>query len=151
VAFRHAIADVRRWEAKHGRKIQVILAPQTGEFPVLREAFLAMLRDRLDSLPAGGATDVEVVVIEFFAENTDTLFSHAMFNFEGFPGFDRYQRTDYPDWTVPYTREFVVEGTRVIYNGVPVGRYNAPIVEAHFQAMDSILRRAAAPGRSARQ
>jgi protoheme ferro-lyase len=226
-SFRHAIDDVRRWEARHGRKVQVILAPQLGDFAVLREAFLAMLRDRLDTLPPGDDTDVKVVVsvhgmpwdfvpheawlelappyrdgmladvratlarydfgrtevalsqdhfadpannpdgrylstnqafwegirarydyvinlpIEFFAENTDTLFSHAMFNFEGFPGFDRYQRIDYPDWTVPYTREFDVQGTRVIYNGVPVGRYNAPIVEAHFQSMDSILRRAA--------
>ena len=224
-SFRHAIADVRAWEAKHGRKVHVILAPQLGDFAVLREAYLAMLRDRLDTLPPGDATDVKVVVsvhgmpwdfvpleawlelappyrdamlkdveavlarydfgrtevvlsqdhfadpvnnpqgrylstnkafwdgirarydyvvnlpIEFFAENTDTLFSHAMFNFEGFPGFDRYERIDHPDWTVPYTREFVVEGTRVIYNGLPVGRYNAPIVEAHFQAMDSVLGR----------
>ena len=227
-SFRHAIADVRAWEAKHGRRIHVILAPQLGDFAVLRDAYLAMLRDRLDTLPAGDATDVKVVVsvhgmpwdfvpleawlelappyrdamlkdvakllsrydfgrtevvlsqdhfadpvnnpqgrylstnkafwegirarydyvinlpIEFFAENTDTLFSHAMFNFEGFPGFDRYERIDYPDWTVPYTREFVVQGTRVIYNGLPVGRYNAPIVEAHFQAMDSVLRRSGA-------
>ncbi|MCP5339487.1 MAG: ferrochelatase [Steroidobacteraceae bacterium] len=224
--FRHAIADVRRWEARHGRKVKVILAPQLGDFAELREAFLAMLRDRLDTLPAGKETDVKIVVsmhgmpwdsvpheawlelappyrdgmladvravlagydfgrtevvlsqdhfadpinnpkgrylstnqafwdgirarydyvinlpIEFFAENTDTMFSHAMFNFEGFPGFDRYERIDYSDWTVPYTREFLVEGTRVIYNGVPVGRYNAPIVEAHFRSMDSILQRA---------
>lgn len=227
-SFRHAIDDVRRWEARHGRKVQVILAPQLGDFPVLREAYLAMLRDRLESLPKGPDVDVEVVVsvhgmpwdfvpleawlqlappyrdamlaevratlarygfgrtavvlsqdhfadkvnnpdghylstnkafwdaiharfdyvinlpIEFFAENTDTLFSHAMFNFEGFPGFDRYQRIDHPDWTVPYTREFQVEGTRVIYNGLPVGRYNAPIVAAHYESVDSILARAPA-------
>lgn len=72
------------------------------------------------------------------------MFSHAMFNFEGFPGFDRYQPVDYPDWSVPYTREFLVQGTHVIYNGVPVGD-NAPIIEAHFEAMGSILRRAASP------
>jgi hypothetical protein len=223
--FRHAIDDVHHWEQQHGRRIKVILAPQLGEFPVVRQSFLEMLKDRLDALPHGRDVDVKVVVsvhgmpwdfvpkeawielapvyrdamvtdvkkmlagyefgrtevalaqdhfadpinnpkghylstnkafwdgihakydyivnlpIEFFAENTDTMFSHAMFNFDGFPGFDRYQPVDYPDWTVPYTREFLIQGTHVIYNGVPVGRYNAPIIEAHFEAMDSILAR----------
>jgi hypothetical protein len=207
----------------HGRRVKVIFTPQLGEFPVLRQSFLTMLRERLDRLPRGSDVDVKLVVsvhgmpwdfvpheawlelapayrdgmlrdaaallagydfdrkqvvlaqdhfadpvnnpkgnylstnrafwdgirekfdyvinlpIEFFAENSDTMFSHAMFNFEGFPGFDRYQTIDYPDWTVPYTREFVVQGTRIVYNGVPVGRYNAPIVEAHFQAIESVL------------
>ncbi|MFO1427930.1 MAG: ferrochelatase [Steroidobacteraceae bacterium] len=232
--FRHAIEDVHRWEERHGRKVKVILAPQLGEFPVVRQAFLQMLRERLDALPKGGDVDVKVVVsvhgmpwdfvpkeawielapvyrdamvkdvtamlagydfgrkevalaqdhfadpvnnpkghylstnkafwdgihakfdyivnlpIEFYAENTDTMFSHAMFNFEGFPGFDRYQPIDYSDWSVPYTREFVVEGTHVIYNGVPVGRFNAPIIEAHYEAMDSILSRAHGPAVAAR-
>lgn len=77
------------------------------------------------------------IPIEFFAENTDTLFSHAMFNFEDIPGFDRYQQVDYPDWSVPYTREYVVDGTHLIYNGVPVGAYNQPIIAAFVQALDT--------------
>lgn len=79
------------------------------------------------------------VPIEFFAENTDTLYSHAMYNFEFFPTYDRYDPIDYPDPSVPYTREFDVEGTKVIYNGVPVGHYNRPIIEAYTQALDSVL------------
>jgi len=79
------------------------------------------------------------VPIEFFAENTDTLYSHAMFNFEFFPTYDRYESIDYPDSGVPYVREFDVEGTRVIYNGLPIGDYNKPIIEAYAQAFDSIL------------
>jgi protoheme ferro-lyase len=226
-SFRHAIQDVQIWERRHRRRIKVILAPQLGDFPVVRQAFLQMLRDRLESLPKGPAVSVKLVVsvhgmpwdfvpneawiqlapayrdamirdarqmlaqydfgrrdvvlaqdhfadpinnpqghylstnkafwdgiragytyvinlpIEFFAENTDTMFSHAMFNFEGFPGFDRYQAVDYSDWSKPYTREFVLRGTHIIYNGVPVGHYNAPIIEAHFEAIDSILSRAA--------
>jgi protoheme ferro-lyase len=222
-SFRHAFHDIEEWQRKHNRKIKVILAPQLGDFPVLRQAYLTMLRDRLDTLPKGKDVDVKVAIsvhgmpwdfvpeeawlklapayrdamlkdaadllasydfgrkdvvlaqdhfadpvnnpqgtylatnkafwdgikekyeyvinlpIEFFVENTDTMFSHAMFNFEGFKGFDRYLPVDYSDWTVPYTREFQIEGTRVIYNGLPVGRYNAPIIEAHFQAIDSIL------------
>jgi protoheme ferro-lyase len=225
-SFRHAIHDIEHWQEQHpGRKIKVILGPQLGDFPVLRQAYLNMLRDRLDALPKGKEVDVKVAIsvhgmpwdfvpneawlklapvyrdamlkdaadvlatydfgrkqvvlaqdhfadpinnpegrylatnqafkdaiaekfeyvinlpIEFFAENSDTMFSHAMFNFEGFKDFDRYATVDYSDWTVPYTREFQIEATRVIYNGLPVGKYNAPIVEAHFQAIDSILSR----------
>jgi hypothetical protein len=224
-SFRHAIRDVHAWERRHGRRIKVILAPQLGDFPVLRQAYLQMLKERLDTLPQTPDTDVKLVVsvhgmpwdfvpheawielapayrdgmvrdvramldgyafgrrevvlaqdhfadpannpkgnylstnkafwdgieakydyvinlpIEFFAENSDTMFSHAMFNFEGFPGFDRYQTVDYPDWSVPYTREFDVRGTRVIYNGLPVGRFNEPIVQAHVEAMDTVLSR----------
>ncbi|MDG2242391.1 MAG: hypothetical protein P8L66_02745 [Rhodospirillaceae bacterium] len=83
--------------------------------------------------------------IEFFAENTDTMFSHAMYNYEGFPGFNIYDPVDYSDWTMPYTKTFDIEGTKVIYNGLPVGKYNKPIVEAYFQAMDAILARSLTP------
>ena len=80
--------------------------------------------------------------IEFFAENTDTMFSHAMFNFEGFPGYDIYEPVDYPDWSVPYTRTFKVENTTVIYNGLPVGKYNGPLVQAYAEALSSVLDKA---------
>ena len=79
------------------------------------------------------------VPISFFAENTDTAFGHAMVNFEGFDEYSRYDPIDYPDWNEPLVREFLQDGTRVIYNGTPVGRYRGPIVDAFFQAMDSVL------------
>jgi len=79
--------------------------------------------------------------IEFFAENTDTMFSHAMFNFEHFPGFDIYEPVDYSDWSKPYTRTFNIDGTSIIYNGLPLGHYNKPIIAAYTQAIDSILSR----------
>lgn len=83
--------------------------------------------------------------VEFFAENTDTMLYHAMSNYEGFPGFNHYDPVDYSDWSVPYTRTFDIDGTKVIYNGLPVGRYNAPIVEAFYQALDTILSRSLDP------
>jgi hypothetical protein len=221
-SVKHAMHYVHEWQAEHGDKpIKVIIQPQLGDFPVIRQAWVAMLRDRLDTLPREASVKVvmsihgmawdrvpheawlelapayrdttladlkaaldsygfartEIVLgqdhfadpinnptgkvlstnkafldgirddfdyvinipIEFFAENTDTLFSHAMFNFEGIPGFNRYEQVDYPDWTVPFTREYVVDGTRLIYNGVPVGRYNAPIIAAFVQALESVL------------
>jgi protoheme ferro-lyase len=222
---RHAMENIEAWERKHGKDIKVIITPQLGDFPVLRQAYLTMLKERLDSLPANAETDVKVAIsvhgmpwdfvpkeawlelapayrdamqrdaeallarypfgrkqvviaqdhfadpinnpkgrylstnqafkdgirdqyeyvinlpIEFFAENSDTMFSHAMFNFEGFAEFDRYAQVDYSDWSQPYTREFQIGVTRIVYNGLPVGRFNTPIVQAHFAAIDSILSR----------
>ncbi len=221
-SIRHAMHYIHEWQEEHdGKPVKVIIQPQLGDFAVIRQAWVAMLRDRLDTLPKSAAVKVAVsihgmawdrtpheawlelapayrdttvadlkallesygfarteivlaqdhfadpindpdgkylstnkafldgirdkfdyvinVPIEFFAENTDTLFSHAMFNFEHIPDFDRYEQVDYPDWTVPFTREYVVDGTRVIYNGVPVGRYNEPIVAAFVEALDSVL------------
>ncbi|MCL4721093.1 MAG: hypothetical protein KJ041_03890 [Gammaproteobacteria bacterium] len=221
-SIRHAMHYIHEWQAGHGgHPVKVIIQPQLGDFAVLREAWVNMLRDRLDHLPAGAAVKVvmsihgmawsrvpheawiqlapayrdttlqdlkalldsydfsrrEVVLgqdhfadpvndpegrylstnrafkdgirdgfdyvinvpIEFFAENTDTLFSHAMFNFEDIPGFDRYQQVDYPDWSIPYVREYVVDGTHLIYNGVPVGAYNRPVIQAFVQALDAVL------------
>ncbi|NJO13524.1 MAG: hypothetical protein HC872_08750 [Gammaproteobacteria bacterium] len=220
-SFKHAMHYVHEWEKEHGKQIKVIFTRQLGDFDVLREAYLTMLRERLDTLPPDAAVKVAVSIhgmawervpheawldlapkyrdgmvadarrvlegypfprkevvlsqdhfadpindpqgkylstnkafwdgvkdkydyvvnlpIEFFSENSDTMFSHAMFNFEHFPGFNRYEPVDYQDWSVPYTREFVIEGTHVIYNGLPVGRYNEPIVQAHVQALDEVL------------
>ncbi len=102
-----------------------------GKYLSTNTAFLEGVKDNFDyviNLP-----------IEFFVENTDTLFSHAMYNFEGFEDFDRYEPIEYSDWTVPYTREFVIDDTTIIYNGLPVGKYNQPIIEAFYQALDSLL------------
>ena len=52
---------------------------------------------------------------------------------------------DYADWSVPYTRTFHIEGTEDIYNGLPVGKYNKPIIEAFVQAVDSVLSRSLTP------
>lgn len=226
-SIKHAMEDVAEWEAEHGKKIKMIIAPQLGEFPVLKEAYLQMLRDRLDTFPEGASVKVVISVhgmaweqvpneawiqlappyrdgmveaarevlagykfartetvlaqdhfadpisdpqgkylstnrafwdgidagydyvvnlpIEFFSENTDTLLSHAMFNFNGFPGYNIYEPVNYPDWTVPYTRTFKVKNTTVIYNGLPVGKYNEPIVRAYVQAIDSVLARGMRP------
>ena len=225
--FKHAIHYIHEWEEAHDKHIKVIMTPQLGDFEITQQTWVNMLKDRLDTLPAGA--DVKVVMsihgmpwdltpneawielspayvngtlaalertlesydfgrkevvqsqdhfadpynnpdgkylststafwdgikadydyvinvpIEFFAENTDTLYSHAMFNFEHFPTYDRYEPIDYPDPNVPYTREFDVEGTRIIYNGVPVGDYNKPIIEAYSQALDSILSQSLKP------
>ncbi|MCB2107947.1 MAG: hypothetical protein KDE14_09620 [Rhodobacteraceae bacterium] len=220
-SIKHAMHYIHDWETEHGKHIKMIIQPQLAEFPVVRQAHLQLLKDRLDTLPAGAkvkvvvsvhgmawdkapleawielapqyrdamATDVETMLggygfsrtevvqaqdhfadpynnptgkylstnkafwdgiesgfdyvinmpIEFFSENTDTMFTHAMFNFEGFPGYDIYQPVDYPDWSVPYTRTFKVRNTEIIYNGLPVGKYNAPLIEAFYEALDSIV------------
>jgi hypothetical protein len=40
---------------------------------------------------------------------------------------------------VPYTREFVQGKTRVVYNGVPVGKYQKYVIEAFYQSIASVL------------
>ena len=226
-SVKHAMQYIHEWEKAKDKKIKVIITQNLADFPIIRQAYANMLRDRLDQLPRH--SDVKVVVslhgmawdlvpneawielspayiepvmalmkdvveeyefkrtevvesqdhfadpynnpdgkylstnqafwdgvkedydyvinvpVEFFAENTDTMLYHAMSNYEGFPGFDRYDPVDYIDWSVPYTRTFNIEGTEIVYNGLPVGRYNTPIIEAFFQAIDSILSRSLTP------
>ncbi len=77
--------------------------------------------------------------MEFYTENTDTMFSHAMHNYHHFPGYDRYETIDYSEWDTPYTREFDLGGTRTIYNGVMVGKYRHYVADSLTQAIDSIL------------
>lgn len=221
-SFRNSFKFIDEWKKKNpGREVKVIMAPQMGNFQPLRQAFLEMLKDRLDLLPEGSDVTVAVTVhgmpwddfqyeawlqlapvyrdklfeeakellntypfgrtkvviaqdhfgdplwdpedkylstnhaywnavnegydyviglpIEFFAENSDTLIHHAKENFYEFDNYDIYEPVDYPDWSVPYAREIVQDETRVIYNGVPVGKYQKYVIEAFYQAIDSVL------------
>jgi len=221
-SFRHSFEHIEEWENEHpGKKIKVILAPQMGDFQPLRQAFLEMLKDRLDTIPQGSDVTVAVTVhgmpwdsfkweawlqlapsyrdklfeeckellknykfgrtnvvicqdefadpvwdpkekylstnraywnaindgydyaiglpIEFFAENTDTMMHHAMKCYENFDQYDIEEPIDYPDWSVPYTREIIQGKTHVIYNGLPVGKYQKHVIEAFYQAVDSVL------------
>ena len=222
--FRHCFEDVEEWEHEHpGKKIKVIIAPQMGDFQPLRQAFLEMLKDRLDTIAEGKDVMVAVTVhgmpwdkfkfeawlelappfrdklfeeckellksykfgrtnvvmcqdefsdpiwdpkekylstnrayweaindgydyaiglpLEFFAENTDTLMHHALKCYENFDNYDPSEPIDYPDWSVPYSREIVQDKTHVIYNGVPVGKYKKHVIEAFYQAIDSVISR----------
>ena len=64
---------------------------------------------------------------------------HAMKNYQGFDDYDIEEPIDYPDWTVPYVRQFKQNNTTVIYNGVPVGKYQKYVTEAFVQSLDSVL------------
>ncbi len=221
-SFRHSMEYINEWKAEHpGKKVKVIMAPPMGQFQPMRQAFVDMLKDRLDTLPKSSSVTVAVTVhgmpwdhfsweawlelapqyrdklvedvkgllksyafgrtnvvicqdefadpvwdpkekylstnraylqaikegydyviglpIEFFAENSDTLFHHALKNYHGFEGYDVYEQIDYPDWSIPYTREFQQGKTRVIYNGVPVGKYQKNVTEAFYLSIDSVL------------
>jgi len=53
----------RGMEHKHpGKKIKVIIGPQMGNYQPLRQAFLEMLKDRLDTIPEGSSVLVGVTV-----------------------------------------------------------------------------------------
>jgi protoheme ferro-lyase len=220
--FRHCFEYIDEWKKEHpSKKVKVIIAPQMGDYQPLRQAFLDMLKDRLDTIPEGSDVTVAVTVhgmpwdsfkweawlqlappyrdklfeeakelvaqykfgrtnvvicqdefadpiwdpnkkylstnraywnaindgydyaiglpIEFFAENSDTLMHHAMKCFENFDQYNIEDPIDYPDWSVPYSRELVQGKTHCIYNGVPVGKYQKNVIEAFYQSLDSVL------------
>jgi len=220
--FRHCFEFIEEWEHAHqGKKVKVIISPQMGDYQPLRQAYLDMLKDRLDTLPQGASVTVAVTVhgmpwdffkheawlklgppyrdkiveeakellknykfsrtnvvtcqdefadpiwdpnkkylstnraywtaikegydyaigvpIEFLAENSDTMFHHAMKCFENFKQFNLEDPVDYPDWSVPYTRALVEDKTTVIYNGLPVGKYQHNVIEAFYQSLDAVM------------
>jgi hypothetical protein len=220
--FLHSFEIVREWEAENGRDIKIIIAPPMGFQKAMRDGYLLILKDKLDTMPAGvdikmvwsihgmpwlakpneswlkmapqyteaitadaeallaeynfGRTEVVVgqdhfadhywdpeevylsthrayiegveagydyvlsIPIEFYNENTDTLFTHAMLNFEEFPGYDVYNTIDYPDWDEPYTSHYVIEDTDIFYLGVPTGdRYRPYVAKAIFDSLDVVL------------
>ena len=222
--FLHSVQIVREWEAENGKDIKIIIAPPMGYQKAMRDGYQLILKDKLDTLPAGadvkmvwsihgmpwlampneswlelgpeyedtmvaeaeailesydfGRTEVVVsqdhfadhywdpdglslstnkafldgvedgydyvlnIPIEFYNENTDTLFYHAMVNYENFPGYSIYDTIDYPDWDVPYTKHFVIDDTDIYYLGIPTGdRYRPYVAQAMFDSLDSILSR----------
>jgi hypothetical protein len=224
--FLHSIEYVHEWEAQNSRKINVVIAPPMGDFKPMRDGYLLMLKDKLDTLPAGASVKmvwsvhgmpwrvfpnepwldlspayVDVLLdeskelmaqydfsrtefavsqdhfadhywdpeekslatnrayregveagfdyvlnlpIEFYNENTDTLFYHAMVNYEDFPGYSVYNVIEYPksEWETPYTKHFEIDGTQIEYLGVPTGdRYRPYVAQAMFDSWDSILER----------
>ncbi len=61
--FRHCFEFIEEWEHNHpGKKIKVIIGPQMGNYQPLRQAFLEMLKDRLDTIPEGSSVLVGVTV-----------------------------------------------------------------------------------------
>ncbi len=85
------------------------------------------------------------VPIEFFAENTDTMFYHDMANFEYFDDYDVYKPVEYTDWSVPYRKMVEQDGTKVIYGGLAAEQFSGPIIDAFYLALDSIVSRAMDP------
>ena len=50
-SFKHAFEYIHEWEEEHHKEIKVILLPQLSEFPIIRQAYLQMLSDRLATFP----------------------------------------------------------------------------------------------------
>ncbi|KAA3653672.1 MAG: hypothetical protein DWQ04_34995, partial [Chloroflexi bacterium] len=99
-------------------------------------AYREGIRDKFDY--------VVTVPIEFYNENTDTLFTHAMVNYENFPGHSVYNVIDYPPskWDTPYTKHFEIDGTQIDYLGIPTGdRYRPYVAQSMFESWDFVLAR----------
>ena len=79
------------------------------------------------------------IPLEFFAENTDTMFYHDMANYEYFDDYDVYDTVEYTDWSVPWRKQLVQDGTVVIYGGVAAEQFSGPVIDAFVEALDSII------------
>jgi protoheme ferro-lyase len=81
------------------------------------------------------------VPLEFLAENTDSLFGHAAFMFDGLPGYTDYQAPPANTrWSTPYVRQFSNGKTRMIYAGAPGLSGSAKASEAIASAVASLFR-----------
>jgi protoheme ferro-lyase len=97
------------------------------------EEFQRAIRDK--------AAVVIAVPIEFYAENTDTLFSHAAVMFDGMPGYATYQGPPADvDWSKPFVRRHRVGATEVIYAGAPGGQAAGAAGASMAQAIDTLWR-----------
>ena len=79
------------------------------------------------------------IPLEFFAENTDTMFYHDMANYEFFDDYDVYDTVEYTDWSKPWRKQLVQDGTVVIYGGLAAEQFSGTIIDAFYMALDSII------------
>ena len=103
----------------------------TGQYLSTNKAFWDGIEDNFDY--------VLNVPLEFFAENTDTMFYHDMANYEYFDDYDVYETVEYTDWSKPHRKTLMQDGTKVIYGGVPAHQFAGGIIDAFYIALDSIL------------
>lgn len=121
-------------------KTKVVVSQDEFANPVWdpKEKYLSTNRVYHDAV-RDGYHYVITLPVEYLAENSDTLAQHAQENYHGFNAYNVYDVIDYPDVTVPYVREIKKNNTTIIYNGVPVGKYQGYVIEAFYQALDSVL------------
>ncbi|MDP6617254.1 MAG: hypothetical protein QF790_08840 [Gammaproteobacteria bacterium] len=108
-----------------------------GNYLSTNEAFWAGVEDDYDYILN--------IPLEFFAENTDTMFYHDMANFEFFDDYNVYDTVEYTDWSVPWRKQMTQDGTVVIYGGVAAEQFSGPIIEAFYMALDSIVSKGMEP------
>lgn len=83
---------------------------KNNEILSVREAFAQAVTEKADLAIA--------LPVEFLAENTDTLYTHAALMFKDLPGYRPYQGPPVDvDWAKPYVRRFNVDNTMIIYAG----------------------------------
>jgi protoheme ferro-lyase len=79
------------------------------------------------------------IPLEFFAENTDTMFYHDMANYEFFDDYDVYDTVEYTDWSKPWRKRLSQGGTVVVYGGLAAQEFSGPVIDAFYMALDSIV------------
>jgi hypothetical protein len=139
-------------QAKGWRTVRVVAAQEAfadaAEDPADR---LLSVREMFERSARRGDAVAIAVPVEFLAENTDTVFLHALLMFEGLPGYSRFEGPPPDiDWEQPWVRRFRLDQTDVIFTGTPGGAFQAEAGAVLAEAIGRLLPPApAAPAKPA--
>jgi hypothetical protein len=110
-------------KAKGYGKVTVVRASEGfADPPEDNDNLLVSVGEQFHASEAAGEELAIALPLEFMAENTDMLFTHAAIMFEDLPGYQLYQGPPVgTDWSKPYARRFQKGPTTIIYTGAPGG------------------------------
>jgi hypothetical protein len=145
--------DVKKLVASYGfPKSEIVVSQDHFADPIWDpdEEYLSTNRAYLEG-ERDGYDYVVQQPMEFYTENTDTMFSHAHHNYHHFDGYDVYETIEYSNWDEPYVRFLDLNGTTTIYNGVMTGKYRHYVADSLAMAIDSILSKSATMQKMAKE
>jgi hypothetical protein len=110
-------------KAKGYGKVTVVRASEGfADPPEDKNNELVSVAEQFHAAEAAGEELAIALPLEFMAENTDMLFTHAAIMFEGLPGYTLYEGPPAgTDWNKPFVRRFQKGPTTIIYAGAPGG------------------------------
>lgn len=79
------------------------------------------------------------ILVDFMAENTDSIFAMRLETFEHLH-FKYEEQVPYADFSQPFRSELLEGKTRIVVAGTPAGKYRQDIVQGIFDAIATVLR-----------
>ena len=117
-SVRSGMEYVAEWEAANNKTIKTIIAPQLSDFPELRLAYLNLLRDQLQAVPAGKS--VKVVA-----------------SFHGMP-WELVSNEAWLPLSKPYLKAMQADIEKILQHEYQFSRYKAVICQDYFADMTDL-------------